>query len=738
MPQRLRTARAARRLLSHPLARTLAASAALLGLLAACGTSGPQGGMPAGGLSVVSSPADLVSGGSARVAIDLPAGVAPEAVRISLNGTPVAAPLEATPRAGRHEWLLQGLRPGRNEVVATDAHGQVLGTLALRNHPDAGPLFSGPRLAPFECRTEDTGLGAPLDADCTAARRYDWFYVTAQGAVRPLADPLGERPADLATATPLEGRTVPFIVRVESGTINRSIYRIGVLADPRTEPSGGSSAWNRRIVFRFGESTGVQYQQGVNQATDVFRTTPTDAQSLTALSRGFAYVVSTLNIHRVNVNDVVSAETALRLREHIAKTYGTPRWMVGMGGSGGAIQQMLIAQNYPGILDGLMPDAAFPDVFSTAMAVSDCRLLNRWFQRHPASAATRQAFEGHLQGACANWDTGLGDALVATRGAVTPACGLRNAAAVYHPTDHPGGARCSLYDAHANSLGRDGRGHALRPLDNVGVQYGLRALRAGTLAFDDFVALNEGIGGMDGDGNLVPARTEAGTTELERAYATGRVGSGGGGLGSVPILHMRTYAEPGGDIHTLYNDLKIREQLVRANGQAGNQVIWVLPHSSLAQLRGLGAPQQQVLAQLARDTLDVRLGTMTQWLDGIAAQPGPATPDTVRRTRPAEAADACWDPATAQRITEPATPDGAGLCRALYPLTPPPRMAAGGPLSDDVLKCRLQPVAAADYAPFVPTPEQLARLARTFPQGVCDYRQPGVGQRPPAGTWQRY
>ena len=47
-----------------------------------------------------------------------------------------------------------------------------------------------------------------------------------------LADPLGARPTDLATTQTIEGDTVPFIVRVESGTINRSIYRIAVLDDP--------------------------------------------------------------------------------------------------------------------------------------------------------------------------------------------------------------------------------------------------------------------------------------------------------------------------------------------------------------------------------------------------------------------------------------------------------------------------------------------------------------------------
>jgi hypothetical protein len=78
----------------------------------------------------------------------------------------------------------------------------------------------------------------------------------------------------------------------------------------------------------------------------VFKVDAIDQQSVRSLARGCAYVISTLNIHKVNANDVLAAETAMMLREHIAESYGLPRWMVGMGGSGGAIQQMLIAQNY--------------------------------------------------------------------------------------------------------------------------------------------------------------------------------------------------------------------------------------------------------------------------------------------------------------------------------------------------------------------------------------------------------
>src|SRR5207247_5213679 len=42
----------------------------------------------------------------------------------------------------------------------------------------------------------------------------------------------GTTPADLATTTTTAGLTVPYIVRVERGTINRGIYDIAVLFDP--------------------------------------------------------------------------------------------------------------------------------------------------------------------------------------------------------------------------------------------------------------------------------------------------------------------------------------------------------------------------------------------------------------------------------------------------------------------------------------------------------------------------
>jgi len=738
------------------------ASGLLAGTLASCGGgshagggTGPGGTPPPAGqgdppaptvaelkLKTLSSRSDLVSGGDTLLEVSVPQGVDAASVKLLRNGTDVSTALKASDDGRTLRGLVAGLTVGENRLVAKTASGSALGELTVTNHPITGPMFSGPQLSPFECRTVESGMGAPLDAHCSAATRYDWFYFTAAGARMPLADPLGARPSDVASTTTLEGKTVPFIVRVESGTINRSIYRIAVLDDPSQAGQWNGAGWNGRVVFRFGESTAAQYNQGSNAVDEVFKADAIDQQSIEALKRGFAYVVSTLNINKVNANDVVAAETATMIREHIAKAYGLPRWVVGMGGSGGAIQQMMIAQNYPGVLDGIMPDAAFPDVFGTAMAVSDCRLLNRFFAANPALAPYRQAFEGHLSTqlgkTCNSWDLGNGDAVLATNGSVTPACGLIDSSKVYNPVTNPTGARCTVYDINANTLGRDpATGAARRPLDNVGVQYGLASLRKGLITATQFLDLNEGIGGYDVDGNIVQQRTVADAEGLARSYTLGRIGSGAGGLATVPILSLHPYAEPGGDIHTIYNDIKIREQLKKSNGRADNQVIWLFPNPQLAQVLGFTTQVGPLSLQL-KNLLVTRLTLMTTWLDAIAADPAALTADKVARYKPADATDSCWDVSNGARYQEEATMGGAGKCNALYPKTPAPRMVAGGPVSDDILKCQLKPVDDADYAPVVFSAPEKLRLQALFPQGVCDFGKPGVGQAALKGTWLKY
>ena len=48
------------------------------------------------------------------------------------------------------------------------------------------------------------------------------------------------------------------------------------------------------------------------------------------------------------------------VKEHFIKRFGVPVHTIGWGGSGGSMQQHLIAQNYPGLLDGIIPSSEFP------------------------------------------------------------------------------------------------------------------------------------------------------------------------------------------------------------------------------------------------------------------------------------------------------------------------------------------------------------------------------------------
>ena len=50
------------------------------------------------------------------------------------------------------------------------------------------------------------------------------------------------------------------------------------------------------------------------------------------------------------------------------------------------------------------------------------------------------------------------------------------------------------------------------------------------------------------------------------------------------------------------------------------------------------------------------------------------------------------------------------------------------------MKCALKPINFADYSVAF-TPAEQSQLRSIFPNGVCDYAQPGVGQQPLLGTY---
>ena len=346
--------------------------------------------------------------------------------------------------------------------------------------------------------------------------------------------------------------------------------------------------------------------------------------------------------------------------------------------------------------------------------VTDCRLLINYFEKNPQQWPDdkREAVEGYSTGTCASWNRTFIDVIVADTG-----CGIPEEL-TYNAQTNPRGARCTIYDTNVATLGRDPvTGFAYQALDNTGIQYGLQALQSGVITVDEFIDLNQHIGGYDRDGHPASARTSAQLEGLSNVYKAGRVNMGAGGLGSVPILHYRSYNDATGDIHDRFRDFQIRERLLRANGRTDNQVIWIY-----------GAREQAAMvAELALDT-------MTAWLDALQSDPSEvAAIDKVVRAKPAAAVDACWD-LQGNRIEEEFVFIGEGQCNTLYPSHTNPRLAAGAPLADDAIKCALKPLERSDY-PADLSDTQWTQLQSVFAEGVCDYSKPGIDQEPLAGTY---
>jgi hypothetical protein len=275
----------------------------------------------------------------------------------------------------------------------------------------------------------------------------------------------------------------------------------------------------------------------------------------------------------------------------------------------------------------------------------------------------------------------------------------------YDPVSNRGGLRTG-WDWLRNVTGiNPATGFARRPFDNVGVQYGLRALNNATITPDQFLDLNERIGGYDQDANLVADRSAGDVLAIKRLKQSGVLLSGAGGLASIPVLNVGITQESAGYHYAVFQ-FATRERLKEANGNADNFVMW----------RGY-APYDQAF------------NTMAQWIEAYLADTKAGTQrDRVLRNRPAPAVDGCFD-VSGKFIAEPQTlsPVADSQCNTLFPSWEATRIVAGGPVSLSNVKCELKAIVASDYAVAF-SEAQLARLRRIFPQGVCDWSKPGVGQ----------
>jgi hypothetical protein len=715
-------------------------------------------------IKVLSNRADLISADDALVEVVLPYDVNPSLVRVSLDGRDVTGAFAVRPD-GRFYGLVTGLSLGPNEVLAyvlPDPKSKrppqrPSARITITNHRSSGPVFSGAQLQPWICAhrvatpvtvtvpgttltatatTRASGLDAdPLNEQCDAPVQLTFYYQpkskegtnctftsTGTNACFVPFDPAA-RPADadIADFTNDRGDTVKSIAVLERGTVDRGMYQLVTFYDPSKPytPWAPQKGWNGKLLWRFGASS--SYSR--------FQTAPgTGVFDDTALRRGFMVASGSLTDHGTNANDTLGAESMMMVKEHIIETYGEIRYTMGAGCSGGSIYQYFIAGAYPGLLNGIQPNCTFPDTMTTSIEVQDCGLLQaNYYSKTPSgsalSLAQRAAINGHNNtGFCATWISSFLPNGNPTR---SSNCGSGFPAALtYDPALRPDGVRCDSADHDASLLGTfidtDGVPKASSPLDNEGVQYGLKALHDGVINAEEFVTLNEGVGSYTADQVWVPPlRKRASTATLHTVYTSGIV-SDGRQLAKVAIIDLRGNQTAAGDIHANWRSFQARARLDNANGHHDNQLIWAFT--------GGGAAQPGAALAL-RSFL-----TLDSWLSNIEADTRDLPiADKVRFDKPSGATDICLN---SNGATETSIVD-VGLGSPACPLTyqGSPRQGAGGPLSEDVFKCQLKALdfGAPEYGGVAFTADQQARLAAVFPTGVCDWTKPGVEQVPADG-----
>jgi hypothetical protein len=712
-------------------ARLLAGAAVGVALLSSL-VPAHGGTPPSVQIITLSNRADLISGGDALLAVDVPAGAAPS---VTLDGGDVTAQFVRL-SSSRWEGVVSGMPVGANVVMARLPDGTGA-QLTITNHPNGGPLFAGPQMQPWKCEP-----GA-IDAQCNKPAKYDYLYQSTNGnkaGFQPF-DP-AHPPSDVAVTTTDNGVTVPFVVRIETGYQDRDQYKIAVLYQPGKVWTAvrPQAQFDHKLLITHGASCDVSYEVG--GAPSVTSYNPANAIGLPiplpgavsaalladsavyALGTGYAVMSTALDNTGHHCDVVDQAESLLMAKEHLIDAYGTVRYTIGTGCSGGSLAQQWIANAYPGIYQGILPTCSFPDTWSSATQVMDYHLLRTYFE-HSSNQGTAwsptqwAAVEGNLLPLDAIIsDVGFFNAIVPTH-----SCGGISDQQRYQPQTHPTGVRCSVADMAANVFGRRqpavwsavekklGYGFVGVPVDNVGVQYGLDALRTLQITPGQFADLNARIGGLDIDINPTRARISADQPALANAYRSGMINEANN-LDQTAIIDCRG-PDPGA-AHDSYRAFAVRDRLDRAHASHANQMIWEGP------------------APIIGDTKCAlnSLITMDRWL--AAVERDHSSRPVARKIvvdKPTGVTDQCWDGAGVHLTND--------LCgAAIVPVYGTPRTVAGDARTTDANKCQMKPLNRSDYLlPF--TDAQWAVMRTTFPHGVCDYSKPGVGQQPTV-PWMTY
>jgi hypothetical protein len=422
-------------------------------------------------------------------------------------------------------------------------------------------------------------------------------------------------------------------------------------------------------------------------------------------------------------------------KERLVEQYGEIRYTIGTGCSGGSLAQQHIANAYPGIYQGILPQCSFPDAWSTGQQLASYNLLRRYLE-NPGAWAPGVTWDpvsiGAVEGHPNHVNSIVFDSVYWTDlGVPDDGCAGVPADQDYNAQTNPGGVRCTLADYMINVFGprpeglwsapekKIGHGFAGLPLGDVGVQYGLEALKKGQITPAQFVDLNAKVGGVDIDINHTADRSDSTPSALRRAYLSGAINSANNMKG-LAIIDLRG-PDPGA-FHDAYRSWAIRARLEREEGHfPRNHVIW------FGQAPLIGDPNWTTEGLLAMD----------RWLTKVEADHRSVTLEQkVAEDRPEDIKDRCSQIAGVEQVNVP----GIGpVCQldALQTKFGTPVTVAGESIATDTNRCRLKPLRSSDYYPITFTDDQWQQLQKAFPTGVCDWSKPGVDQRG-AIAWQTY
>ncbi|SFR55904.1 hypothetical protein SAMN05216203_1370 [Marinobacter daqiaonensis] len=761
-------------------------------------------------LEILSSEPDQVSGDDVLVQVQFKdRAIKSKPARASslrhlefwLNGQPIEPEIRYG-RAG-HEVLVSGLTLGPNRLELHHRRQGPLASLELVSHPITGPIFSGPQQYPFVCTVttelgkqplvdtdgdtgfpvmDDQGNQIGLSRDCSIEPYVTFVYRTTDGNWAPLPGD-GSRPADMATTELTDGRTVDFIVRQERGTINRFIYSFATLAEQGDEPwEASTNNWNGRLLFHFQGGVGIGHSQG--------RISNGRALQPDTLQKGYAVIYSTGTRTSPHYNLQVGGETALMVKEHFIKRFGVPDYTVAIGGSGGGIQQYVYSQNHPDLLDGGVPQYSYPDMVTQTIHIGDCELLEYYMDATDRSNTRWQTtanrsllvglnstarypdpFAGLKQMLGYSTAPGMTECVPAWRGltplVMNPLYGRARNQELMQPDGVMDDVRWTHYSDAKNIYGVDENGEPRTLFDNVGVQYGLRALVEGNITKEEFLKLNAQVGGwkqpsemvqegfpflgslsdvladpsffdpwssrnmnLSPDGGTTPApRTEGDLLAIQAAYTSGLVFDG---QLNMPVIDWRHYLEEVLDMHNSHQSFSARQRIINRMGDAGNQVIWFTD----ARPTDYSDPDEPEPREEYNQTW-MALEVLHEWITNIQQNPELG----IAGNRPTEAVDACFNTDgslidAGEGVWNGILDDGAeGACTRKFQTYTTSRIEAGGPIEGSIFKCSLKPVAAAladgTYGHTSFTEQEVGRLNEIFPDGVCDYSQPDQGR--PAG-----